>query len=202
MKPLGWPVGDDKKVALFLSRLHWKKGIDMLLNAWVELRARFPEWNLAVAGTGETAFVDACKRQAGNLGIGETVSFLGYLSDEERSWALANADLYVLPSREENFGNSVAEALAVGTPVVTTTATPWEAWVDGQCGWICQPTVPDLLVSLSAAMGCPEDRLASFGVAGARLIETEFSIESVLDKLDQTYSWMLGGERPAGIMVE
>lgn len=102
--------------ALFLSRINWKKGLDRLLAAWQDV----PELRLVVAGNDEEGYQPRLEALASSLGIAERVEFIGPVSDEHK-WALyENAELFVLPSYSENFGNVVAEAMAMGCPVVLT----------------------------------------------------------------------------------
>lgn len=106
----------ERTLILFLSRVHHKKGLDLLLPAF----ARLPEGGamLAVVGPGEAGYVEELRAQAASLGIGQRVIFPGMISGPARLEALRDADLFCLPSYQENFGVSVIEALGVGTPVL------------------------------------------------------------------------------------
>lgn len=103
-------------LVLFLGRLHPKKGIELLLSAFAEA-APAPAI-LAIVGPGEQAYRERLEQLAVEAMIRERVSFVGMLRGADRVAALADADLFVLPSYQENFGIAVVEALAAGTPVV------------------------------------------------------------------------------------
>lgn len=101
---------------LFLGRLHWKKGLDVLLR---ELSRAPDAPPLLVAGPDDGA-EQACRRLAGELGLGGRVHWLGPVAGEAKWALLQHASLHLLPSRSENFGNTVLESLAVGCPVLVT----------------------------------------------------------------------------------
>jgi glycosyltransferase involved in cell wall biosynthesis len=104
------------RYALFLSRINWKKGLDRLLQAWVHV----PEVSLVIAGNDEEGYQPKLEAQARKLGISDRVLFVGPASNEDK-WALyERADLFLLPSYSENFGIVVAEAMAMGCPVIVT----------------------------------------------------------------------------------
>ncbi len=113
-------------VAFFLSRLHHKKGLDLLIQAFADVVKRWPEANapnaplpgLAIAGSGEPEYVESLIAMAANLEIADRVVFTGQLLGEAKAAAFQSADVFCLPSHQENFGIAVAEALAAGTFVV------------------------------------------------------------------------------------
>ena len=101
---------------LFLSRLDTKKGLDLLLQAFARVRGAGQNPALVVAGTGDAAFEAGLRREAARLGIDGDLHWAGFLSGADKLAALADADLFVLPSYSENFGISVVEAMAAGLP--------------------------------------------------------------------------------------
>jgi glycosyltransferase involved in cell wall biosynthesis len=105
---------------LFLSRLHPKKGIERLLVATGALRRRGIDCDVVIAGPGEKDYVARLSHLAKKEGIEERVQFVGMLRGEAKLAAYRSADLFVLPTSQENFGLVLLEALACGTPVVTT----------------------------------------------------------------------------------
>jgi glycosyltransferase involved in cell wall biosynthesis len=109
-----------RRIVLFLSRLDPKKGIDLLLRAFARVRTQVPNASLVVAGSGDDEFVNCLKADAVSLGISADVLWPGFLLDGEKYAALADADVFVLPSYSENFGIAAAEAMAAGLPVVVS----------------------------------------------------------------------------------
>lgn len=110
-----WGVPEGRPVLLFLGRLHPKKGLDLLLPAFAPLAEVA---TLVVAGPGEDVYRGKLEAEAARLGIAEKVLFTGMLLGSDKLAAFADADLFVLPSYQENFGIAVAEAMAAGLPVV------------------------------------------------------------------------------------
>lgn len=107
-----------RPIILFLSRLDPKKGLDLLLPAFAQLRQAQPRAALVLAGEGEPEFVTALRETADDLGIGDSVVFTRFLGGQEKLSALAAATAFVLPSYSENFGVAPVEAMAAGLPVV------------------------------------------------------------------------------------
>ena len=145
---LGW--ADDETVLLFLSRIHEKKGLDLLLSALTALP--LPErTRLIIVGPEEQPTYaaqcrDFAKRNAAQL---PPVEWRGAVWGDERWAYLQGADLFCLPTHSENFGLAVLEACQCGTAVLTTTATPW-AEALAQRGFICEPLVGSICTALSA----------------------------------------------------
>jgi glycosyltransferase involved in cell wall biosynthesis len=107
-----------RRFILYLGRIHEKKGIDLLLGGFANLKDQDSNLALLIAGPGDATVVDELKSLGRNLGLGERVVWTGPLYDQEKWDAMKAADVFVLPSHQENFGVSVAEALACGTPVL------------------------------------------------------------------------------------
>ncbi|MGH9775195.1 MAG: glycosyltransferase [Candidatus Acidiferrales bacterium] len=118
-------ISEETKLILFLGRLVSKKSPDMLLQAYAHWRSRktkgVPSSILVLAGPSEDeGYFTRLQRMSRRLGIESQVLFPGALYGEEKWAAYQDADVFVLPSQNENFGNTVAEAMAAGTPVIVT----------------------------------------------------------------------------------
>jgi glycosyltransferase involved in cell wall biosynthesis len=105
---------------LFLSRLHPKKGVEILLRAAADVARRGIDLELFIAGPGDDDYVSRLKRLANELGLSAKTHFLGMVRGAQRTSLYQAADLFVLPTHQENFGLVLVEALACGTPVITT----------------------------------------------------------------------------------
>jgi len=106
----------ERPLVVFLSRLHHKKGLDLLLPAFAS--GAPADAVLALVGPGEEGYVTGLKRKGEQLGIGDRLIFTGMVKGAGRVEALADADLFTLPSYQENFGVAVIEAAGAGTPVL------------------------------------------------------------------------------------
>ena len=115
-----FPHLEETRNLLYLSRIHPKKGCDLLLTAFSKVAAAHPNLHLVMAGPGEARYVDLLKQQALKQGVADRVTFTGMLSGGVKWGAYELADAFVLTSHQENFGIVLAEALACGVPVLTT----------------------------------------------------------------------------------
>lgn len=112
---------DGVPTLLFLSRIHVKKGVDVLLRAAAELVRRGVSFRLAIAGTGEPAYEQEMRSLAASLGLqGDRARFLGLVTGDEKVSLYQAADVLLIPTSQENFGFVFVESLAAGTPLVTT----------------------------------------------------------------------------------
>jgi glycosyltransferase involved in cell wall biosynthesis len=116
-----WLDGYQGDVVLFLGRLTYKKGLDVLLRAFAEVR-REHECRLAVVGPDDENMTPGLRRLAAEIGVAADAMFTGPLYGEDRLAALAGADVWALSSHAENFGIAVIEAMAAGRPVVISPA--------------------------------------------------------------------------------
>ena len=138
---------------------------------------------LDVAGDGDPAYVAELRRLAP-----EGVRFLGPVYGDEKWRLIREADIVVLPSHSENYGLIVAEALASGTPVITTTGTPWQAVADRRCGWWVEPKPEALRQALAEALeGTTAADLEAMGRRARRLAEEECSVQQVACQLVENY---------------
>jgi len=187
---------------LFLSRIQEKKGIELLLNAWAKLAQASPDWTLVIGGAGSPEYVAHCRQLAADLGIKTQCKWAGHLTEEAKGWALSHADFFVLPSFSENLGNVVAEALAHGTPVLTTDATPWQEITQRRCGWVTSPTPQALAPALEEAMRHDPRQLKEMGERGRAWCVSHFALDRVLEDLDAVYGWMTGASAKPSCVIE
>lgn len=171
---------------LFLSRVHPKKGIEFLLESAAALKEAGLQF--LIAGEGEAAYIEALKERAERLGVSDAVRFLGGVYGDDKWRLYREADLFVLPTHSENFGIVIAEALASGTPVVTTVGTPWEELRTCRCGWWTEIGTAATTEALRAFLALPESDLEAMGRRGRRLIEDGYSTEKVARDMVTLYT--------------
>ena len=112
------PVARDRRLLLFLGRLHFKKGLDRILAVLPEIAGRFPDVLLAIVGDGAPAFAQELRADIARRGMERHVLMTGRLDGLPKWGAYAAAELFLLPSRQENFALTVAEAMHMGVPVI------------------------------------------------------------------------------------
>ncbi len=115
-----FPQLQEKKILLYLSRIHPKKGFDLLFPAFAELLLRFPDVRLVIGGDGDATFIQSLHLEAKRLQIESAIIWAGFMDSEVRLEALAAADVFCLPSWSENFGVALLEAMAASLPCVAT----------------------------------------------------------------------------------
>lgn len=190
------------RTLLYLGRVHPKKGIDRLLHAWSHVEAAYPDWRLRIIGPSERGHGGALRGIAASLGLAR-VQFEDGLYGEAKQGAYREADVFVLPTRNENFGMVVAEALANGTPVISTKGAPWKGLVENSCGWWIDHGVEPLAAALGTAMAMPRAALDEIGVRGRAWMLRDFSWEKVAADMEQVYRWCAGEvDRPETIMID
>lgn len=194
---------DSERTLLFLGRLHPVKGIDYLLQAWSQLQDVFPEWKLKIVGPeGDGQYLRHLKSISVQFDL-KRVSFDAPLYGDSKFEAYRAADLYVLPSHSENFGMTVAEALASGTPAVVSKGAPWQGLEQKAAGWWPGVGEKPLVEALRSAMALPPEQLQAMGQNGRAWMEEEFAWSGVAKSMLDTYRWLLGrGDKPDYVLID
>jgi glycosyltransferase involved in cell wall biosynthesis len=198
--PLRRPA-NQRKTALFLSRIAPNKGLLLLLKAWSIIRPK--DWKLVVAGPSEGRHQEECQRAARHYGIDNDISFIGSAFKGEKWGPYLSADLYILPTLSENFGIAIAEALASAVPVITTRGAPWQELITHRCGWWIDIGVDPLVAAMREAFSLDLAELQAMGLHGRDLIEKKYTWPSIAREMIAVYQWAgKGGDRPACIVYD
>jgi glycosyltransferase involved in cell wall biosynthesis len=159
------PEHRNQRKILMLSRLHEKKGVDILIRAAAQLRDEGQNFVLLLAGTGEAPYERLLKDLTAQLNLTNRVLFLGLITGTKKISLYQCADLFVLPTLQENFALVLTEALACGTPVITTRGTDIWPQIQQAGGFISEATPAAIADSIRARLSNPAE-LAEVGRKG------------------------------------
>lgn len=190
MERPGVRVDKTIRTLLFLSRIHPIKGLLNLVEALRQID--LSGWRVILAGgdeDGHRAMVEAAVQAARLDG---KVVFHGSVTDADKWELYRQADLFVLPSYSENFGLVVAEALASGVPVITTTGTPWQILQTHACGWWVDIGPGPLAAALRDAMALSDAERLAMGARGRQLVMTHFGWPAIARQMLAAYAWVVG----------
>jgi len=173
---------------LFLGRINWKKGLDRLITAMRELSGI----TLVVAGNDEENYQKRLIRMARDWGIEERIFFLGEVDDEQKAALLFRAQLLVMPSYSENFGNVALEAMSTGCPVIVSKDVGIAPIMqESGAGIVVEGEPPSLVIGIRELLGS-ETRRAEMGRKG-KLVAKQYAWENIARNMIKEYSRILGG---------
>lgn len=185
----------NKKVVLFMARLHPKKGLRHLLRAWKALHSDFEEWHLLIAGPddGERAPAEALVRE---LALERSVTFTGSLAGRAKYAALAAASVFVLPSFSEGFSMAILEAMAARLPVLITPGCNFPQAVEQGAGVGVTPDAQGTEQGLRRMIQMSDQQRRDMGDRGRQLVEGNYTWDAVAGQMIQVYQWMQAGGSP------
>ena len=197
-RPAFFPA--DKKVLLYLGRLHPKKGLGALLTAWQ--RGRAEGWLLAVAGWDQSGHEAELKRQAAALGLGDSVVFPGAQFGAAKEACYRACDAFVLPSLSEGLPMVVLEAWAYGKPVIMTPPCNLPEGFAAEAALGAEPNPESLAAGLGRLFVLAPEELGRMGRNGRELVQRRFAWPRLGAEMASVYAWVLGrGERPSCVQT-
>jgi glycosyltransferase involved in cell wall biosynthesis len=167
-----------KRLAIFVGRIHPKKGCDLLIEAFHQILARDPDWHLLIVGPDQVAWQADLQLQSGRLGIGDRITWTGMLTGESKWGAMAAGEIFVLPSHQENFGIVVAEALACGLPVlISSKVNIWREVQNEGAGFVEPDTLAGTINLFRAWTRLDDSERVAMKANGHRCFENHFDLE-------------------------
>jgi len=195
-QPKGDPQGDlqeffsrysslrGKKLALFMGRVHPKKGCELLIEAFAKVLAQEPEWHLAIAGPDQVGWQEELNYRAGQLGLNDRITWTGMISGTLKWGALRAAEVFVLPSHQENFGIAVAEALAAGTPaLISNKVNIWREIESDRAGLVEDDTLDGTCELLRSYLEMTTEQKSAMRLAAHNCFEQRFEIRRAAETL-------------------
>lgn len=176
-----------KKQILFLSRIHPKKGIELLIDAWQEIHKEYSDWNVVIAGNGEEQYITQLKTIIKEKGLGESMKIVPPIFGMEKYNLYKESSLFILPTYSENFGMVIAEALACGVPAITTKNAPWKILVTEDIGWWIDLSVNEIKKTLKKAMSQGSDKLFAMGQKGSKVVYENYYYVNTARRVFELY---------------
>lgn len=181
-----------KKQILFLSRIHPKKGIEYLIEAWKIVMKKYPDWSVVIVGNGEKSYISSLISKIELEGLTSCMQIFPPAFGDEKYKLYSESQLFVFPTYSENFGMVIAEAMSVGLPVITTKGTPWEILNQTKSGWWIDLSINNLTASLEDALSRPSEELFDMGQKASQVVRKNFEFMDVAERMMKAYEWALG----------
>ena len=194
-------VDADRKIMLFLGRIHPKKGLENLIRAWSLVKPA--NWALAIAGWSQMSQEEKLTKLTYEKGLEREVIFIGPVFDEEKHTCLQNADAFILPSFSEGLPTSVLEAWAYKLPAIITFECNIPEGFEAGAAIGVRPEVESIIEGLESFIQLSEGRQKDMGLKGHQLITKNFSWSCIAQKMIEIYKWLLSkGPKPECVRVD
>ena len=198
-------VSAELRVVTFLGRISAKKGLPLLVESFGRIASGIPNAHLVVAGPDDEGIARDLLPGIARAGLADRVSFVGLLGASEKRSLLQRSDVFVLPSADESFGIAVAEAMAVGCPVVISPNVAIEDVVRPAGAGLVVDRDPVAIANAVVEILSDRDRAAEMGAAGRRIVDERFAWTSLAEQLEALYASVIEtkrrSSRPSGIKV-
>ena len=179
----------DEPIILFLSRLHPKKGLELLISALEQIQSH--RFTFVIAGTGDPTYEAEVDQRLESAGLQDRTQRLGFVQGDFKDLLLQGSDLFVLTSYSENFGIAVLEAWAAGLPVLITPGVALALEVQQhQLGWVSEANIDSIATALQRFFADPNDARSMGGRARQRVLQ-QYTWERVTQQLRQQYQQIL-----------
>ncbi len=174
----------------FLGRLHPRKKVENILRG--ASLSRHKDISIFIVGKGNSDYEDFLKKEASRLGLENRVNFLGFLNGFDKYARLAMTDALFVPSDMENFGMIIPEAMIVGSPVMASLGTPWEALNTECCGWWRDNSPESIAAVIDELYSLSDEERLAMSKRGRDYILRTFAADKVAEQMLELYQWLNG----------
>jgi len=181
------PELKNKKILLFISRIHPQKGLIPLLRGFAAIKNKYSDWQLVVAGADEYGYLSEVKAEAIRLGLSERVNFVGYVNNVDKWHYYLAADGFALMSHGEGFSMAILEALAAGAPVCISKYCFFDEAQQKECGFVCDLNTDSVSAALEKVMTLDDLTRKKMGENGRALIREKYLWEKIVSDLILDY---------------
>lgn len=186
IEKLGLFIPQSSNVLLYLSRIHPKKGLHLLLQSLSGSLSKLSDWHLVIAGdfSPDISYQKVVTDAAASSCMTDRIHFVGEVSGERKRAAFSLADMFVLPSQSEGFSNAVIEAMSWGIPVVITEGCNFPEVSEAGAGWVVLPDVDSLRSAIVEATS-DLSRLRRFGSKALSLVHDNYQLSTIVDMYEE-----------------
>jgi glycosyltransferase involved in cell wall biosynthesis len=186
-----WDLGADKRIILFLGRLNFKKGLDLLVRSFSEIARSRDDVHLVLAGPDNEGYGGKVREWLRREGMLSRTTFAGMITGQDKLDVLCDAELFVLPSYSENFGLAVVEAMAAGLPVVISNRVNiWREILEARAGLVVSCDAKELADAVDQLLLNPAVA-EKMGCRGRAIVEDKFGWDRVAPRMIELYRQVL-----------
>jgi len=189
-----YPYLQDKKVILFLGRIHWIKGLDILSKAYGRLARKRNDVHLLIAGVDEDGCEKKLREWLKHEGVFDQVTFAGMVEGREKLEVFTGSDLFALPSYSEGFSMAILEAMICGLPVIITNHCNFLDVERAKAGFIIQPRDEDLYQAFARILDNKKEAF-QMGLRGKKLVKGCYNIDNIADAVICKFQEILRNEK-------
>ncbi|NEQ81886.1 MAG: glycosyltransferase [Moorea sp. SIO2I5] len=182
-------------IILFLSRLHYKKRPDLLIQALNKLATQNLDFHLIFAGSGESDYENQLKNLVASSGLTSRTTFTGFITGTDKEIVLQGSDIFVLPTFSENFGIAIVEAMAAGLPVIITPGVQIAPEIaQAKAGLVVEGEVDAISNAIAQLLASPDFR-NQLGENGKQLVSSRYSWSAISQNLASVYANIIEGKK-------
>jgi poly(glycerol-phosphate) alpha-glucosyltransferase len=198
--PVEWR---NKKVLLFMGRIHPKKGLEPLIEAWRLAGGEQSDWRLAAAGPNELNHQDQLQSKVESLGLQQSIRFVGPQAGKAKDAWLRRASAFALTSFSEGFSMAILEAMAYGLPVLISPQCNFPEAAAAGAALSAEPNAEEIALQLRPLFQSTPAELSAMGQRGKNLVGRDFTWRRVAEQMNEVYQWLLGRSgRPSFVWLD